>query len=413
LWAIKFQTANNFYFTLLTEAGMIGLAGVVLLLISVYRTIRVDLKEKKLVGWGFAGNASLLSLVAVLVLALFFPITLVPTVLIFILLSLNSSANKTSVNLSTQAAEDGSVGSKIPAFLVTLPVIAVIVAFGYYGVQVVRAESYFNRALTALAQNDGGRSYSLLQRAITTNPRVDRYRVSYSRVNLALANAITQQEEITEQDRASIGQLIQQAIRESKAAVALNLFRAGNWESLARTYQSIIPLANGAADFTVQTYRQAVALDPYNPNLRIALGGIYYAAGEYDTAVRVFEQAVAAKNDLPNAHYNLALALGQTGDFDQAIQEMTLVLSLVDRDSQDYQTAVDALDALQEQQKAEAGESANLTPPQEGEEPILQPPLDLPEESEPPETPISPTPTPTEEEAETTPTTTVSPTPTP
>jgi Flp pilus assembly protein TadD len=67
--------------------------------------------------------------------------------------------------------------------------------------------------------------------------------------------------------------------------------RAQNWEVLGRTYQSIIPLANGADGFAAQAYNQAIALDPINPQTRITLGGLYYAAKNYETASRVFELA--------------------------------------------------------------------------------------------------------------------------
>jgi len=186
--------------------------------------------------------------------------------------------------------------------------------------------------------------------------------------------------------------LIQQAIREAKATVALNPLRAGNWEILARTYRSIMPLAVGADVFAAQTYAQAVALDPINPNTRISLGGIYYAVGEFETAVRVFELAVMAKRDLANAHYNLAFALEKTGDFARAIEHMTLVLSLVERDSEDYENARQVLENMQENQKLQAEVTKSLVPPLEAEEPIIQPPLELPEGSEPPEPPVIPSP---------------------
>ena len=172
-----------------------------------------------------------------------------------------------------------------------------------------------------------------------------------------------------------------------------------------------MPLATGSDTFAIQTYSQAVALDPVNPNLRIALGGIYYAAGDFDTAVRVFELAATTKRDLANAHYNLGFALEQSGKLDQAISELSLVLSLVDTNSTDYQAAKTALENMQAKKQKEVPTGEELTPPQEAEAPILKPPLELPEESEPPESPITPTPTPTAEpEAETTPALTPTPT---
>jgi len=132
-----------------------------------------------------------------------------------------------------------------------------------------------------------------------------------------------------------------------KTTVVLNPLRAANWELLGTTYSTNIPLAQGADAFAVQSLRQAVVLDPINPALRIALGGIYYGQGDFENAVRVYELAVTTKPDLTNTHYNLAFAYGGKKDYDNTVQQMTLVLSLVDRTSPDYEVAKKALTELQ------------------------------------------------------------------
>ena len=182
-----------------------------------------------------------------------------------------------------------------------------------------------------------------------------------------------------------IAQLISQAIREGKAVVSLNPQRAGNWELLARTYQMIMPFAQGADNFAVQTFNQAVALDPVNPNLRLALGGVYFALGRYDDAIKAFELAIVAKSDLPNAHYNLALTYGEKGEFDKAITEMNTVLSLVEKDSSDYKLATDELSNLEKRKSGVDTEGTeNLIPPQESQDQVFSTPIELPEEAGPP-----------------------------
>lgn len=440
LWAIRFGTANDFYLTLFTETGLLGAAGLILLVLSVYRVAQGRfrqnpaapvLREATQAGKGLeqilAKNASFFSLGVLLALLTFFPATVLLIAILFIFFSLNAAPKKTSLNLSTQVvgAGEGPAGqasqklaSRLPALLVTLPVIVAVLLFGYRASRAIAAELKYKQALDALARNEATTTYDTLRASINLNPTVDRYHASYAQVNLALANAIAGVEEIADVDRANIAQLIQQAIREAKATVALNPLRAGNWELLARIYRAIAPFAEGADAFAIQSYRQAVALDPVNPNLRIDLGGVHYAQGAYDTAIRIFELAVVAKPDHPNSHYNLAFALRESGDIDQAIQQMTIVLSLVDRGTSDYEAARTALEDLEARRATslEAAAGEELTPPQPAEEPILRPPLELPEEAEPPEAPISPTPVPDEEEGVEegeSPTITPEPTPTP
>ena len=412
LWAIKFATASSYFLTVLTEAGLLGIAGFILLFYTLYKTARKEFREMKLVKWGFTGMANMVSLVMVSLLLLFFPATLLIIAVLFIYLALSTKTHKTSLNLLAQGSQETHTGvistqqvaSRFPALLISVPVILVLLFSGYRGSKILLGEYKFKKALDALVKNDATGTYDTMREAIRLNPRVDRYHSAFSRVNLIIANAIAQRAQtvqgkegepatISEQERTTISQLVQQAISEGKAAVALNPLRSGNWEILAQTYRAIMPLAQGADQFTVQTYRQAVALDPINPNLRIALGGVHYALKDYDGAVRIFELAAATKNDFANAHFNFAFALRDAGNLDRAIQEMTLVLSLItDKEGNDYKIAKQALDDLQAKKKAEAPAGEELNPPQAAEEPVIQPPIDLPEGSEPPEAPTTPTP---------------------
>lgn len=415
LWAVKFTTGRNFFLTLMTEVGLLGTAGMTLLVLAVYRFIKKDFKERKLVGWGLITNLNALSLLIIFVTFMFFPATAMTIAVMFALLAFYTKTRKTSLNLTAEQKASGDsfsnvqtqrVASRFPALLITLPVIVGLGLFIFRASRIVSAEYTYKKSIDALAANDGIKTYDMMREAINRNPLVDRYHTSYAQVNLALANSIAQNVaspdvEVTDQDRTNIAQLVQQAIREGKTTVALNPLRAGNWEVLSGIYRAIIPLAQGADLFSAQTMSQAIALDPLNPNLRIALGGLYYAAGNFDTAIRVFELASQAKADLANTHFNLAFALRENGNIDRAIQEMTVVLSLVNRDSPDYEAARQALDDLQSKkaEAAAAAGTANLVPPQPQEEPLLEPPLDLPEESEPPEPPVSPTPQPDVEPA--------------
>ena len=434
LWALKFSTATNHYLTVLTETGLLGAAGLILLFMAIYKNVKKDLKEKKLVGWGFAGTSNVVSLGLIIIFLALFPATSTTIALLFIMLSLNSANGKSTINLSSEVTNKdfkkvGGVATRFPAILITLPVVALVAYMSFNAVRFLRAELTFRQALAELSRNEGVKSYESMRVAINTNPLVDRYHASYSQVNLALANAIALNAqkpdvEITDADRTNIAQLIQQAIREGKATVALNPLRAGNWEILARTYRTIIPLAQGADVFAAQSFNQASALDPFNPNTRIALGGLYYAAGNFETAIRVFELAVQTKPDLANGHYNLAFAYREAGRIDEAINQLGLVLSLIDQSSNDYQVAKTALEDLQSRKaeglavgESETPQGQELTPPQEAPEPIITPPIELPEDAQPPEAPVTPTPTPEAEESgegsEPTPTPQVTPTPIP
>lgn len=405
-WALRFTSARNFYLTTLTETGFLGAAALIFIVLGAYKRLRKIFGKNKneFTDKTFKENAILISLVVLLVSFVFFAAVQSHIMLLFVLLALSSPGRRIKLNLSAQAIDENnmlssSLATRLPAFLVSVPVIVALIVFAVFSSRALVAEATYKKGLDALIQNDGATTYELLRQAINTNPYVDRYHASYSQINLALANSIAQNEDITDQDRETIAQLIQQAIREAKATVTLNPQRAGNWEVLARTYQAIAPFAQGADQFTIQTFNQAVALDPINPNLRISLGGTFYALGDYDNAIDAFKLAVLAKPDHANAHYNLAFAYREKGEIEKAISEMTIVLSLADRESNDYELARTELENLEARRPAETEGTETLTPPQEAEKPIIEPPLELPEDAEPPESPetpiSSPSPTPT------------------
>ena len=369
LWLVRFSMANNYYFTMITEAGFAGLAAIAVLLIGIYRVIKSDLKQKQ---W---------EALAIALLVVFFAILPSAPVLIFLLMAVLSVFSR-SEEKSVSLAE-----TRVPSAIITAPILIGIVALGIFGTKAVSAELTYKKSLNALTNNDAKNTYDLMTLATSQNPYVDRYHATLAQIDMAIATSIANNKNLTDTDRTNITTLISQAINEGKATVTLNPGRSGNWEILAQIYGSIMPFAQGADQFAIQTYTQAVALDPLNPNLRVALGGIYYSLGRYDDAIDAFKLAVLTKTDLANAHYNLAIAYREKKNYDSAISEMNTVLTLVIKDSPDYTLAKNTLDALEKSKPAAAAATGaeNLTTPQKQVE-VIKPPLTLPEEATPPAT---------------------------
>jgi len=397
IWAVKYSTAGNYYFTLFTETGLLGLAGMILLIWVFVKDAKKQLKEHKLVNWGFSAAAPLLSLAMLFIVMAIFPATIFINILLFIFLAFAAKSQPGSINLAIQRIKEGSEAttSKLLAILIIVPLMGVVLYTGYLSFNVLRGEYFYKAALESLLANDAQGTFNYMRKAVAANPRVDRYRATSSRIYLILADATARKKNLSDTDRTNITQLIQASISEAKANVALNPMRAQNWETLGKTYQSIISLANGADTFAAQAYAQAVALDPVNPQTRISLGGLYYSAKNYETASRIFELAVSSKNDLPNTHFNLAYSYKEQGKIDAAIQQMSLVLGLVKPETQDYQVAKKALEDFQSKKKTATPQvTENLTTP-ETPTPAIKPKVELPEGSEPPAASVTETPTPT------------------
>lgn len=378
-WNTKFNSARCLYLTILTEVGLMGFAATLIMLLTSFKVIKLSFLKKKDVS---------ISLAIILILLSLFPSSISLLLILFVFLSLISEKKDYSINL-TLKNQEGQKGSyfltRIPAILVSLPVIVGLIIFSFTGVKTIRAELRFKKAADFLTASNAQGVYNSLLEAVTLNPYVDRYRLSYSQVSFALANSLAQKQDLTDQERETIAQLIQQAITEGKASITLNPNRSENWLNLCKIYQSITPFAQGSDQYAIQTCSQAIVLDPINPLIRLSLGGIYYSLGRYDDAIRAFELSVIAKPDYANAHFNLAIALKEKGEIEKAITQMEIVLSLVQKDTKDYSLAKEILDDLEAKRPTtEQLPSENLVLPQEAKEPILNPPLELPEEATPP-----------------------------
>jgi tetratricopeptide (TPR) repeat protein len=402
-WQARFTTARSFYLTVITETGLIGIAGILFMFITLYALLKRDSKDGKFLSLNMLINDNFVSLVVLLILLALLPSFPAITVLLFALLSLSIKSHRLHLGFMPKADVDGenqehekpSNAVRTPFGLLALPILAFVIFTLVNATRLLAAEATYKNALDAVVKNDGRGAYDLLRSAINTNPMVDRYHLTYSQINLALANTVAGKQDLNDQDKQTVSQLVQQSIREGKNAVALNPSRAGNWETLASIYRSISTLAKDADVFAVQTYAQAIALDPGNVNARIALGGMYYAAKNYDAAIDAFKLAVIAKPNHPNARYNLAVALRDKGEINQAITQIEEVITLVERDSEDYKVAMKELEALKAKAPAATpGTGKSLTPPVATTPNPNAPQINLNEEANPPQPVVTPSPTP-------------------
>lgn len=395
IWQINFARGRSFILHLWAETGLLGLVSfslIVVLLIHQLVKTRQD-NNKPL----------LLATYYLLLVFLLFPFSLPVLFLFFV--SLSSVAMRAGFAEPQETLADTGSGQPDPKNqkttldLSNLPPVYLgtallsfvfILALSYLLGRSYAAEYYFKKSLDGLVQNNAKLVYDNQRQAIILNPYIERFRRNFSQVNLLLANniAVKQPEQITDQDRLQISQAIQAAISEAKAAVALNPQNSSNWENLATVYRNILNVAQGADVWTISAYQRAIIADPLNPNLRLALGGVYYSLGQYDEAENLFEQAVSLKPDWANFHYNLAWAAYQSQNYQRAASEMQVVLNLADPETPDYQKSQQDLELFKklipeaeatEEGQIEPGELQLPSPP----EPFISPKLELPKEASP------------------------------
>lgn len=378
-WTMRFGSAHSWILQVWTELGLLGLVGVVLLAYFSIKAARQQ-EDKRLVWF----------LSAIWLTLAFLPANLLLLFLLFLTLALvRTKIKKRSFSLLV-----GEKDQNVAPILVSILLLGLVMAGGYFFYEGVRAEYIFFKAVQAASQNRGNETYQLQSQAIQTNRFMSNYRTSFSQTNLAIANNIIQQaqqgeQQLTEEQRQQVSQLINQAVNEAKAAVALEPRRASNWQNLAQVYRQLVNLAENAEQWTLSSFQQAVALDSLNPQLRVSYGGFLFGLGRYEDAARQFEIAANLKPDYANAWYNWAHALKQQDKLEPAVARLQQAVNLVDKDSPNYETVRDEL----AEWKEELGGEEEDIPQQEGEEltrpePLptkqLEEPIELSEEAAPP-----------------------------
>jgi O-antigen ligase/tetratricopeptide (TPR) repeat protein len=376
-WNIRFDQAHDEFLQVLGTIGGLGLLAFLFICVMVVAVAIRGLRSQ------YNHNLTLpLSLSAVLTIVLFafHPVTPTSMVAAFTIFAMLMAIHKTitgkveELQLGIKASKltDSSliVGDVLPIILF-IPILLLVAVAGYNGGKIVLADYYHRMALNS-ASSQAINTYNYLVQAETLNPYSDLYRTDLAQTNFALANAIAINKgpseaspagSLTDQDKANIQTLLSQAINEGRAATVLAPRSAQNWEILAALYRQIAGVAQNALVFSLDSYGKAIQRDPFNPVLRLNVGGVYYSVGAYDLAIRFFSDSIVLKPDYANAYYNLAVAYRDKGDLNTAVQAAQQVVTLVDKNSPDYQTANDFLKDLQTKASGGTAQPQEATPP--------------------------------------------------
>lgn len=352
LWNTRFNSSSNELFSVLTTTGLLG---TIFWLAIFLKPLRLTLSQigKKKTSFDLSTTTSSILVLGVLIANLVVPASLTLLGLTFISLTILNISLKLhtedirDVSLSLSATTNtNSNDFQLLPWLAVVIFIPSLSFFWYFHGRSYAANLATFKASTSISTN-ATQSYNQQIKAYTLEPRNPYYRLNFSQTSLALANSIANQKELTDQDKANVSQLIQQAIREAKTATQLDPSNAIAWENLGLIYRQLLNFAQGASDWTIASYNQAILLDPNNARLRLDLGGVFFILKDNDSAQKLYEQAIVIKPDWANAHYNLAMILKTKKDYTRALSEMRTVLTLVEPNSKDAQLAQDELKELE------------------------------------------------------------------
>ena len=364
LWYVDFSKPFSFIFEILTTSGILGLLAFIFLIFKTVKNYKTKLT-----------NPFFVSLIFTILAAFIVPFSYFTISFLLIEFTFFSAyegfkdPRETEFSLLTIKKIFKQNTSRVKTnFLIPLVFFILILLFSaasvYYTALYVLSDSYFQTAITAANSNNGNLAYQTEIKAINTFPYRDIYYQLFSQTNILIANSLsslqkTQTKAQAAKTQTTIISLIQQAISAGKTAVGISPLKVSNWQNLASIYKSIIGVGKNADTFAIQSVKQAILIDPNNPQEYITLGGIYYQIGDYNNAVFAFQSAISLKPDFANAYYNLGHAFEQKKDFKDALTALKNVQTLVKNDPVNMKKINAEISDLEAQIKSSTSTTAN------------------------------------------------------
>lgn len=338
IWNLTFSFSSSYFLELIATTGLLGAISYIGVVLSIIK-LRV------------INNPLFVSLATILILSFILPFSFANLALLVILsgmyaVFLNLSGDKRIYDTTMSLVSTKSGGYSLETFpeghhvrnespilpAVLLLLILVFVGFfGLFSYRFIISDLKFAESLR-LANTNAQKTYQLENEAIRDFPyRADYHRV-FSQINLALANSLSQGipqgSSPSAEVQRNIVTLLQQSINSGRNAVILSPFTSANWHNLSQIYRSLINVGQNADQFAIASINQAIALDPYNTQLYIQRGGIYYQLKQWDLAQQEFQVAINLKRDFANGYYNLGHVLEEKGDLKAALTAYQVVKQL-------------------------------------------------------------------------------------
>jgi len=335
LWQINsFSTSSSALLHSITETGLLGGFSILFLIYTFSKKLTHIKTETKV--FYFSS----------LLVFIFLPPSIISYYLLFTAFAIISSELNAHKNFD---AFEINLSNLLPIY-VSIVVIGVVFvgSASYYLGRNILSEYYFKLSVDAVSKNDVQGLYNNQIKAIENASFNEEFRRQLAQTSLLIANNVAAkgEDKITDQDKRIITDAISSAINEAKTAVSLNPSKVINWQVLASVYKQIINVDENAPLWTRSAYQQAIVLDPFNPTIRLELGGVFYLFENYKDAQQMFEQAVSLKSDWANARYNLAWAYFKNNLYREAVDQMQITVGLLNpsKDSKDYANAQKNLD---------------------------------------------------------------------
>lgn len=348
-WKFTFDSASNLPLTIIVSVGLIAFLIYLLFLWKVFFTVKSsDNQDSFLKFFIFATLAW--QFLAPINMVMF---ALLAIALVFFISDNQDEYKKVSFNVHriSDLLNRGKL-AKIRNYVFISINVAVILLAGlatYVSAKTFIAYNLLYKSNASISRNEVAKAYDYQKRSKNLAPQIDFVRRSYALINLQIAMALSNKTDISPAEQEQVLQLVNQAIREAKAATVLDPSNYQNWSVLAQIYMQLLGTTEQAKQEAFNSLAKAATYNPSDPELRIILGQLFLNTNKYSEAITFFNQAVERKPDLFIAHYYLAKALIANNQLPEAKSSLITSLNLLPKDGEEYKAVEKELNILSTQ----------------------------------------------------------------
>jgi tetratricopeptide (TPR) repeat protein len=333
-WNFRFLSSASKFLDVLSTTGILGTISFLLLILvpiglGLFKILKGKMEKLDLLLY----LAIFVSFLNFSISSFLFPSNLTLEFSFFFLLScfVNTLAEKRREFLIRRESILSFVFSFVLIFIFVLDfIILILTSQRYVG------EVYYWRGILAWQRGDVDGTILNLQKALNFS-RIDLYFRDLSQAYLAKLN------EKIQKGNQDIQMEAAQAIVNSKNATDLNPISVANWSVRGFTYQSLVGMAQGAEDWAIKSYEEALKLEPANPFFLTQKGMMLLRKGIlsqdekekgefFGRAEESFKKAIELKTDYAPAHFQLAMVYYNRGNLDDAIAKLEETKNLVPLD---------------------------------------------------------------------------------
>lgn len=373
-WSIRFNNSTTEALTILTVTGILGLVTFTLFTILPIIQVLKKIKNHNDPEMVFVASLAIISTLIFFIAPsniISYCLIITSAALITIKLKTINSHNVKDVqigitadevsqnNIYTDLTQDTKqIQLPVLSWLLTGMSIVLLAVFWTRAVNIYRAALVINEA-SKLIKTDPQKSYEKQLEAANLDPYNPYYKINLSQTYLAVANNLLSKKDATTEEKQRAIEFANQAINESKAAAALDPANEQVWENFANISRQLAILkVEGAIDWTLATYTQAISTDPTNPALRVQLGTFYYLLGDNDNAIKVLDQAIELKPDWNVTYFNQSQIYKTKKDYPRALAYMQAGLKYTPSSSEDISKIQDEIKSLEKLIPPSATQSA-------------------------------------------------------